>query len=847
MQKYEVSGMSCAACSARVEKAVSAVEGVSKCSVNLLTNSMTVEGSAPSQIIIQAVQKAGYGANLAGSGASFSASSGDCSGKSGKNNANSSVKNANTAQNAALKSQIWRLVASVAVMLPLMYFAMGHMVHLPLPAALNANPVAVALAQMLLAITVMLINSRFFTNGFKSLLHRAPNMDTLIGLGSGASFVYSVWVLFAMTAADPAMQNHHLHQLYFESAAMILTLISVGKLLETISKGRTTDALKSLMNLAPKTANVERNGETVKISIEELAVGDIFTVKPGENIPTDGTVIEGSSAVDESNLTGESVPVDKKTGDTVKAATTNIAGFLKCRATQVGEDTSFAQIIQLVSDASASKAPIAKIADKVSGIFVPSVLGIAAFTLCIWLLLGKDFAFALSHAISVLVISCPCALGLATPVAIMVASGVGAKNGILFKTAESLEETGKVKTIAFDKTGTLTKGKPKITDIVPAGSFSRNQLLSLAFGIESKSEHPLAKAVVEYCRNAQIEKTEVSDFVNSAGNGLLGAANGKKLAAGNYNFISGQTQIAENIKQRADELADEGKTPLFFSYGGELLGLIAVADVLKEESAGVIKELKKMGLEVVIISGDNSKTANAIAAQAGVGTVFAGVMPDQKSHIIEQLKQKGKVAMVGDGVNDAPALTVADIGIAIGAGTDVAIDAADLVLVKSNLHDVAAAIKLSRHTLTNIRQNLFWAFIFNVLGIPLAAGAFIHLFGIGITPMFGAAAMSLSSFIVVTNALRLNLIKIGQKGKNKLQPTNTKGDFVMEKTMKIEGMMCGHCEARVKQTLDQLDGVAEAVVSHQNGSAVVKLNKEVSDQTLKEAIENQGYKVIEIK
>ncbi|MCQ2595874.1 MAG: heavy metal translocating P-type ATPase [Treponemataceae bacterium] len=847
MQKYEVSGMSCAACSARVEKAVSAVEGVSKCSVNLLTNSMTVEGSAPSQTIIQAVQKAGYGANLAGSGASFSASSGDCSGKSGKNNANSSVKNANTAQNAALKSQIWRLVASVAVMLPLMYFAMGHMVHLPLPAALNANPVAVALAQMLLAITVMLINSRFFTNGFKSLLHRAPNMDTLIGLGSGASFVYSVWVLFAMTAADSAMQNHHLHQLYFESAAMILTLISVGKLLETISKGRTTDALKSLMNLAPKTANVERNGETVKISIEELAVGDIFTVKPGENIPTDGTVIEGSSAVDESNLTGESVPVDKKTGDTVKAATTNIAGFLKCRATQVGEDTSFAQIIQLVSDASASKAPIAKIADKVSGIFVPSVLGIAAFTLCIWLLLGKDFAFALSHAISVLVISCPCALGLATPVAIMVASGVGAKNGILFKTAESLEETGKVKTIAFDKTGTLTKGKPKITDIVPAGSFSRNQLLSLAFGIESKSEHPLAKAVVEYCRNAQIEKTEVSDFVNSAGNGLLGTANGKKLAAGSYNFISGQTQIAENIKQRADELADEGKTPLFFSYGGELLGLIAVADVLKEESAGVIKELKKMGLEVVIISGDNSKTANAIAAQAGVGTVFAGVMPDQKSRIIEHLKQKGKVAMVGDGVNDAPALTVADIGIAIGAGTDVAIDAADLVLVKSNLHDVAAAIKLSRHTLTNIRQNLFWAFIFNVLGIPLAAGAFIHLFGIGITPMFGAAAMSLSSFIVVTNALRLNLVKIGQKGKNKPQPTNTKGDFVMEKTMKIEGMMCGHCEARVKQTLDQLDGVAEAVVSHQNGSAVVKLNKEVSDQTLKEAVENQGYKVTEIK
>lgn len=847
MQKYEVSGMSCAACSARVEKAVSAVEGVSKCSVNLLTNSMTVEGSAPSQTIIQAVQKAGYGANLVGSGAAFSASSGDCSGKSGKNNANSSVKNANTAQNAALQSQIWRLVASVAVMLPLMYFSMGHMVHLPLPAALNANPVAVALAQMLLAITVMLINSRFFTNGFKSLLHRAPNMDTLIGLGSGASFVYSVWLLFAMTAADPAMQNHHLHQLYFESAAMILTLISVGKLLETISKGRTTDALKSLMNLAPKTANVERNGETVKISIEELAVGDIFTVKPGENIPTDGTVIEGSSAVDESNLTGESVPVDKKTGDTVKAATTNIAGFLKCRATQVGKDTSFAQIIQLVSDASASKAPIAKIADKVSGIFVPSVLGIAAFTLCIWLLLGKDFAFALSHAISVLVISCPCALGLATPVAIMVASGVGAKNGILFKTAESLEETGKVKTIAFDKTGTLTKGKPKITDIVPAGSFSRNQLLSLAFGIESKSEHPLAKAVVEYCRNAQIEKTEVSDFVNSAGNGLLGTANGKKLAAGSYNFISGQTQIAENIKQRADELADEGKTPLFFSYGGELLGLIAVADVLKEESAGVIKELKKMGLEVVIISGDNSKTANAIAAQAGVGTVFAGVMPDQKSHIIEQLKQKGKVAMVGDGVNDAPALTVADIGIAIGAGTDVAIDAADLVLVKSNLHDVAAAINLSRHTLTNIRQNLFWAFIFNVLGIPLAAGAFIHLFGIGITPMFGAAAMSLSSFIVVTNALRLNLVKIGQKGKNKPQPTNTKGDFVMEKTMKIEGMMCGHCEARVKQTLDQLDGVAEAVVSHQNGSAVVKLNKEVSDQTLKEAVENQGYKVTEIK
>lgn len=842
MQKYEVSGMSCAACSARVEKAVNSVQGVTKCSVNLLTNSMTVEGTAQSHTIIEAVQKAGYGASLAPAKNSAAG---------GKNNVNSSINHSQTqaedSAKKALKTQIGRLIASVLLMLPLMYFAMGHMVHLPLPAALNANPVAVALAQMLLAITVMLVNSRFFTNGFKSLLHRAPNMDTLIGLGSGASFMYSVWVLFAMTAADPAMQNHHLHQLYFESAAMILTLISVGKLLETISKGRTTDALKSLMNLAPKTANVERNGETVKISIEELAVGDIFTVKPGENIPTDGTVIEGSSAVDESNLTGESVPVDKKTGDTVKAATTNIAGFLKCRATQVGEDTSFAQIIQLVSDASASKAPIAKIADKVSGIFVPSVLGIAAFTLCIWLLLGKDFAFALSHAISVLVISCPCALGLATPVAIMVASGVGAKNGILFKTAESLEETGKIKTIAFDKTGTLTKGKPKITDIVPAGSFSRNQLLSLAFGIESKSEHPLAKAVVEYCRNAQIEKTEVSDFVNSAGNGLLGTANGKKLAAGSYNFISGQTQIAENIKQRADELADEGKTPLFFGYGGELLGLIAVADVLKEESAGVIKELKKMGLEVVIISGDNSKTANAIAAQAGVGTVFAGVMPDQKSHIIEQLKQKGKVAMVGDGVNDAPALTVADIGIAIGAGTDVAIDAADLVLVKSNLHDVAAAIKLSRHTLTNIRQNLFWAFIFNVLGIPLAAGAFIHLFGIGITPMFGAAAMSLSSFIVVTNALRLNLVKIGQKGKNKPQPTNTKGDFVMEKTMKIEGMMCGHCEARVKQTLDQLDGVAEAVVSHQNGSAVVKLNKEVSDQTLKEAIENQGYKVTEIK
>ncbi len=846
MQKYEVFGMSCAACSARVEKAVNGVEGVEKCSVNLLTNSMTVEGSAPSPKIIQAVEKAGYGASLAAGNA---ASSG------GKNHQNSYVadknKNLNDGQKKALNSQICRLVASVLLMIPLMYLAMGHsMLNLPLPAALGTNPMALALAQMLLAIVVMLVNSKFFVGGFKSLMHRAPNMDTLIGLGSGASFVYSVCILFAMTAASPAAQTHHLHQLYFESAAMILTLISVGKLLETISKGRTTDALKSLMALAPKTANVERGGETVTISIEELKVGDIFSVKPGENIPTDGIIIEGNSTIDESNLTGESVPVDKKCGDTVKAATTNVAGFLKCRATQVGEDTSFAQIIQLVSDASASKAPIAKIADKVSGIFVPSVLGIAAFTLVVWLLLGKDFAFALSRAISVLVISCPCALGLATPVAIMVASGVGAKNGILFKTAESLEETGKIKTVAFDKTGTLTKGKPKITDIIPWGECTQNQLLSLAFGIESKSEHPLAKAVVEYCRSAGTEKEEVTDFVNEAGNGLQAAVNGKKLAAGNYNFINSQIPVDFQLKQQAEQLAEQGKTPLFFAYDGRLLGLIAVADVLKDESAGAIERLKKMGLEVVIISGDNSKTAGAIAKQAGIEKVYAGVLPNQKSQIIEELKKNGKVAMVGDGVNDAPALTVADIGIAIGAGTDVAIDAADLVLIKNNLLDVVSAVKLSRRTLLNIKQNLFWAFIFNVLGIPLAAGAFIYLLGIGITPMFGAAAMSLSSFIVVTNALRLNFVKLGQKGIKinypEPQETNVKGDFVMEKTMKIEGMMCAHCEARVKQTLDQLDGVAEAVVSHQNGSAVVKLNKDVSSQTLKEAVENQGYKVIEI-
>ena len=834
MEQYNVTGMSCAACSSRVERAVSKVEGVTSCSVSLLTNSMGVEGSASPQDIISAVEEAGYGASLKGK--------------------DSSAKNASADEDMLTDKETpllkKRLIASLGFLIVLMYFSMGHMMWgWPVPAVLEHNHVAMGLIQLLLSAAVMIINQKFFISGFKSLLHRAPNMDTLVALGSGASFVYSTYALFAMTNAqmngDSAGVMSYMHEFYFESAAMILTLITVGKMLEARSKGKTTDALKGLMKLAPKTANVIRNGIEETVPIEQVRKGDIFAVRPGENIPVDGVVIEGSSAVNESALTGESIPVDKEKGDIVSAATVNQSGFSKCEATRVGEDTTLSQIIKMVSDAAATKAPIAKVADKVSGIFVPAVILIAAVTIIVWLLLGEGIGFALARGISVLVISCPCALGLATPVAIMVGNGVGAKNGILFKTAVSLEEAGKTQIVALDKTGTITVGEPKVTNIIPAEGVSEEELLEEAYSLERMSEHPLAKAVLAEADKRGIKAHEVENFAALPGNGLSADLNGRKIFGGNMKFISSKVSIPDKIKTEAQKLAEEGKTPLFFISDNMLRGVIAVADVIKEDSPQAVRELQNMGIRVVMLTGDNEKTAAAIGKQAGVDEVIAGVLPDGKESVIRRLRSQGKTAMVGDGINDAPALTRADIGIAIGAGTDVAIDAADVVLMKSRLSDVPAAIRLSRAALRNIHENLFWAFIYNVIGIPLAAGVWIGLFGWKLNPMFGAAAMSLSSFCVVTNALRLNLFNIRDSRRDKKIKQNTvKGGEMMEKTIKVEGMMCPHCEASVKSALEEIPGVEQASASHETGEAVVTLSADVSDETLKNAIEAKGYKVV---
>ncbi|MBD5512249.1 MAG: heavy metal translocating P-type ATPase [Lachnospiraceae bacterium] len=867
MKQYTVTGMSCAACSARVEKAVGKVAGVSACSVSLLTNSMGVEGTASEQEIIAAVEAAGYGAAPKGREEQAAA---------GRGREEAVLEDKET---PLLKK---RLFASVGFLIVLMYISMGHMMWgWWLPSFLAENHVAMGLLQLLLTVIIMVINQRFFISGFKSLLHGAPNMDTLVALGAGASFIYSTYALFAMTDAQLKGNMEgvmaYMHEFYFESAATILTLITVGKMLEARSKGRTTDALKGLMKLAPKTAVIVREGVETEIPIEQVKKGDVFVVRPGENIPVDGVVIEGSSAVNEAALTGESIPVDKAEGDSVSAATLNQSGFIKCEATRVGEDTTLSKIIQMVSDAAATKAPIAKVADKVSGVFVPAVIAIAAVTILIWLLVGKDIGFVLARGISVLVISCPCALGLATPVAIMVGNGCGAKNGILFKTAVSLEEAGKMQIVALDKTGTITSGEPKVTDICPAEGFSERELMLTACALEQKSEHPLAKAVLEYAGEKGIEAEEVTDFRALSGSGLEARKQGEVLSGGNYQFISGRAEIAKSIQEEAERLSEEGKTPLFFARDNRLCGMIAVADVIKEDSPRAVKELQNMGIRVVMLTGDNARTAEAIGRQAGVDEVIAGVLPDGKESVIRSLQEQGKVAMVGDGINDAPALTRADIGIAIGAGTDIAIDAADVVLMKSRLSDVPAAIRLSRATLKNIHENLFWAFIYNIIGIPLAAGLWIPVFGWQLNPMFGAAAMSLSSFCVVTNALRLNLVDIhsakrdkkhrnagekksaaGEIGKSESsQKADTKKlnigktekemeENKMEKTMKIEGMMCGHCEARVKKCLEALPEVTEAVVSHETGSAVVKLSGEIADETLKKAVEEQDYKVVSI-
>lgn len=888
MEQYTVTGMSCAACSARVEKAVSKVEGVTSCTVSLLTNSMGVEGTADAQSVIQAVEAAGYGAVPKGV-------------TSGKGSAGARAAGNMAEAEEALRDKETpilrkRFLASLFFLIILMYLSMGHMMwNWPIPVFLQNNHVAMGLIQLLLTVIIMVINQKFFINGYKSLFHLAPNMDALVALGATAAFGYSTYALFAMTDAqvrgDLNGVMHYMHEFYFESAATILTLITVGKMLEAISKGRTTDALKSLMKLAPKTARVVRNGEETEVSIEEVEAGDIFVVRPGENIPVDGIILEGNSAVNEAALTGESIPVDKAEGDRVSAATVNQSGFLKCKAVRVGEDTTLAQIIQMVSDAAATKAPIAKVADKVSGVFVPIVIGIALLTIAVWLLAGEGAGFALARGISVLVISCPCALGLATPVAIMVGNGVGARNGIMFKTAVSLEETGKIQVVALDKTGTITNGEPKVTDIIPANEMSQRELLSLACALEAKSEHPLAKAVMERAGAEQIEADEVLEFQALPGNGLSARLGQTVLYGGNYAFIREQAEVSNQIKSQSEELAEQGKTPLFFARiteegVHEFLGIIAVADVIKEDSPQAVKELQNMGIHVVMLTGDNERTARAIGTQAGVDEVIAGVLPEGKEAVIRELKAKGRVAMVGDGINDAPALTRADIGIAIGAGTDIAIDAADVVLMKSRLSDVPAAIRLSRRTLMNIHENLFWAFIYNIIGIPLAAGVWIPLFGWQLNPMFGAAAMSLSSFCVVTNALRLNLVRIydagrdrkrrsrmvpadggetileqnaenpeprkelkeelqtGTNGRNK--PEN-KEETNMNKTMKIEGMMCGHCEARVKKALEALPEVAEAVVSHETGTAEVRLEREVAEDTLKKAVEEQDYKVLAIQ
>ncbi len=890
MKQYTVTGMSCAACSSRVEKAVSKVPGVTACSVSLLTNSMGVEGDVPPETVIHAVEDAGYGASLKGQGTAAQAQS--------ASEAEDALKDRET---PVLKH---RLIASLGFLAVLMYMSMGHMMWgWPLPHFMDGNHVAMGLLQLLLAGIIMVINQKFFISGFKGLLHRAPNMDTLVALGSGASFIYSTYALFAMTDAqlkgnDTAVMSY-MHEFYFESAAMILALITVGKMLEARSKGKTTDALKGLMKLAPKTAVIIRDGVETKVPIEEVKKGDVFVVRPGENIPVDGVVLEGTSAVNEAALTGESIPVDKAQGDPVSAATVNQSGYLRCEATRVGEDTSLSQIIRMVSDAAATKAPIAKIADRVSGVFVPAVITIAVVTTIVWLLAGQTFGFALARGISVLVISCPCALGLATPVAIMVGNGMGAKNGILFKTAVSLEETGKMDIVALDKTGTITSGEPRVTDVIPSGGVTERELVSLALSLEKKSEHPLAKAVLLYAKEQQIDAPEAADFQALPGNGLSGTLDGALLAGGSFSYISGHTTVSAQEQASFERLASEGKTPLCFMKNGRLAGMIAVADVIKEDSPQAVKELQNMGIRVVMLTGDNERTARAIGAQAGVDEVIAGVLPDGKESVIRSLKEQGKVAMVGDGINDAPALTRADIGIAIGAGTDIAIDAADVVLMKSRLSDVPAAIRLSRATLRNIHENLFWAFFYNVVGIPLAAGLWYPIFGWKLNPMFGAAAMSLSSFCVVTNALRLNLFKmhdaskdhpmrkraekaankggekaenagavrmgaedtrsIGQtangnetvakemqKSENQKNNINMEG-ITMTKTMNIEGMMCGHCEARVKKALEALAGVESAEVSHEKGTAVVSMSADVSDDTLKEAVEAQDYKVDSIQ
>lgn len=890
MKQYTVTGMSCAACSSRVEKAVSKVPGVTACSVSLLTNSMGVEGDVPPETVIHAVEDAGYGASLKGQGTAAQAQS--------ASEAEDALKDRET---PVLKH---RLIASLGFLAVLMYMSMGHMMWgWPLPHFMDGNHVAMGLLQLLLAGIIMVINQKFFISGFKGLLHRAPNMDTLVALGSGASFIYSTYALFAMTDAqlkgnDTAVMSY-MHEFYFESAAMILALITVGKMLEARSKGKTTDALKGLMKLAPKTAVIIRDGVETKVPIEEVKKGDVFVVRPGENIPVDGVVLEGASAVNEAALTGESIPVDKAQGDPVSAATVNQSGYLRCEATRVGEDTSLSQIIRMVSDAAATKAPIAKIADRVSGVFVPAVITIAVVTTIVWLLAGQTFGFALARGISVLVISCPCALGLATPVAIMVGNGMGAKNGILFKTAVSLEETGKMDIVALDKTGTITSGEPRVTDVIPSGGVTEKELVSLALSLEKKSEHPLAKAVLLYAKEQQVDAPEAADFQALPGNGLSGTLDGASLAGGSFSYISGHTTVSAQEQASFERLASEGKTPLCFMKNGRLAGMIAVADVIKEDSPQAVKELQNMGIRVVMLTGDNERTARAIGAQAGVDEVIAGVLPDGKESVIRSLKEQGKVAMVGDGINDAPALTRADIGIAIGAGTDIAIDAADVVLMKSRLSDVPAAIRLSRATLRNIHENLFWAFFYNVVGIPLAAGLWYPIFGWKLNPMFGAAAMSLSSFCVVTNALRLNLFKmhdaskdhpmrkraekaankggekaenagavrmgaedtrsIGQtangnetvskemqKSENQKNNINMEG-ITMTKTMNIEGMMCGHCEARVKKALEALAGVESAEVSHEKGTAVVNMSADVADDTLKEAVEAQDYKVDSIQ
>ena len=850
MEQYNVTGMSCAACSARVEKAVSKVPGVTSCSVSLLTNSMGVEGTADEASVIAAVEAAGYGASVKGArGAGAGAGSGRAAAVSAAAGADDDfLKDTETPKIRR------RLIASLCFLVPLMYLSMGHMMwNWPLPEALAENHVAIGIAQLLLTGIVMVINQKFFISGFKGLIHGAPNMDTLVALGSAASFGYSLYALFAMTAAqmngDMAGVMSYMHEFYFESAAMILTLITVGKMLEAHSKGKTTDALKGLMKLAPKTAVIVRDGEEVEVSIDQVRKGDIFVVRPGENIPVDGIVLEGSSAVNESALTGESIPVDKKPGDAVSAATLNHSGFIRCEATRVGEDTTLSQIIQMVSDAAATKAPIAKIADRVSGVFVPAVIAIAVVTLIVWLVAGQTIGFALARAISVLVISCPCALGLATPVAIMVGNGMGARNGIMFKTAVSLEETGKMQIVALDKTGTITSGEPKTTDILPAEGTSEEELLTLAYALEKKSEHPLANAILETGRERGVQSDlEVTDFQAVPGGGLTGELDGSRLAGGNLKYISQTAEVTDAVRRQAERLAEEGKTPLFFARDGKLLGIIAVADVIKEDSPQAVRELQNMGIHVVMLTGDNERTARAIGKQAGVDEVIAGVLPEGKESVIRALKEKGKVAMVGDGINDAPALTRADMGIAIGAGTDIAIDAADVVLMKSRLSDVPAAIRLSRATLRNIHENLFWAFFYNVIGIPLAAGVWIPIFGWQLNPMFGAAAMSLSSFCVVTNALRLNWFKVHDASKDKKIKQNVKKEkTTMEKTITIEGMMCGHCEAAVKKALEELPQVSGAVVSHEKGTAVVTLNAEVADDVLKKAVEDKDYKVTGIQ